>query len=149
MPIVKHSFMIRHPLEIPRTLHEAFHIARSGRPGPVVVDIPQDLSRADIPYEPVDDVHLPGYQPTTDGNQKQIRLAAKALANARRPVIYAGGGTLNASRRADRAGHGGPVPRDLHGHGPGRVPGSACRSGSGCWACTGPAPPTTRWTRPT
>jgi acetolactate synthase-1/2/3 large subunit len=97
MPIVKHSFMIRHPLEIPRTLHEAFHIARSGRPGPVVVDIPQDLSRADIPYEPVADVHLPGYQPTTDGNQKQIRLAAKALANARRPVIYAGGGTLNAS----------------------------------------------------
>ncbi|HEX3832054.1 MAG TPA: biosynthetic-type acetolactate synthase large subunit [Solirubrobacteraceae bacterium] len=97
MPIVKHSFMIRHPLEIPRTLHEAFHIARSGRPGPVVVDIPQDLSRADIPYEPVDDIHLPGYQPTTDGNQKQIRLAAKALANARRPVIYAGGGVVSAN----------------------------------------------------
>jgi acetolactate synthase-1/2/3 large subunit len=97
MPIVKHSFMIQHPLEIPRTLHEAFHIARSGRPGPVVVDIPQDLSRADIPYEPVDDIHLPGYQPTTDGNQKQIRLAAKALANARRPVIYAGGGVVSAN----------------------------------------------------
>ena len=97
MPIVKHSFMIQHPLEIPRTLHEAFHIARSGRPGPVVVDIPQDLSRADIPYEPVDDVHLPGYQPTTEGNQKQIRLAAKALANSRRPVIYAGGGVVSAN----------------------------------------------------
>ncbi|MCA1694208.1 MAG: biosynthetic-type acetolactate synthase large subunit, partial [Actinobacteria bacterium] len=97
MPIVKHSFMIQHPLEIPRSIHEAFHIARSGRPGPVVVDIPQDLSRADIPYEPVTDVHLPGYQPTTDGNQKQIRLAAKALANARRPVIYAGGGVVNAN----------------------------------------------------
>jgi acetolactate synthase-1/2/3 large subunit len=97
MPIVKHSFMIRHPLEIPRTVHEAFHIARSGRPGPVVVDIPQDLSRADIPYEPVTDVHLPGYQPTTDGNQKQIRIAAKALANSRRPVIYAGGGTVHAA----------------------------------------------------
>jgi acetolactate synthase-1/2/3 large subunit len=63
----------------------------------VVVDIPQDLSRADIPYEPVTDVHLPGYQPTTDGNQKQIRLAAKALANSRRPVIYAGGGSVGAS----------------------------------------------------
>ncbi len=96
MPIVKHSFMIQHPLEIPRTLHEAFHIARTGRPGPVVVDIPQDLSRADIPYEPVADVHLPGYQPTVEGNQKQIRLAAKALANARRPVIYAGGGVVSA-----------------------------------------------------
>jgi acetolactate synthase I/II/III large subunit len=97
MPIVKHSFMIQHPLELPRSIHEAFHVARTGRPGPVVVDIPQDLSRADIPYEPVTDVHLPGYQPTTDGNQKQIRLAAKALANARRPVIYAGGGVVNAN----------------------------------------------------
>jgi acetolactate synthase-1/2/3 large subunit len=96
MPIVKHSFMIQHPMELPRTIHEAFHIARSGRPGPVVVDIPSDLSRADIPYEPVQDVHLPGYQPTTNGNQKQIRLAAKALANARRPVIYAGGGVVSA-----------------------------------------------------
>jgi len=67
----------------------------------VVVDIPQDLSRADIPYEPVTDVHLPGYQPTTDGNQKQIRLAAKALANARRPVIYAGGGVINANAAAE------------------------------------------------
>src|SRR5438067_5228142 len=101
LPIVKHSFMIQHPLEIPRSLHEAFHVARTGRPGPVVVDIPQDLSRADIPYEPVDDVHLPGYQPTTDGNQKQIRLAAKALANARRPVIYAGGGVVGANAAAE------------------------------------------------
>ena len=96
MPAVKHSFMIQHPLEIPRALHEAFHVARTGRPGPVVVDIPTDLSRADIPYEPVTDVHLPGYQPTIEGNTKQIRQAAKALAAARRPVIYAGGGVINA-----------------------------------------------------
>ncbi len=97
MPIVKHSFMIQDPLEIPRAIHEAFHIARSGRPGPVLVDIPQDLSRADIPYEPVADVRLPGYQPTLEGNQKQIRQAAKALAAAQRPVIYAGGGVVNAN----------------------------------------------------
>jgi acetolactate synthase I/II/III large subunit len=95
MPIVKHSIMIQDPREIPRAIHEAFHIARSGRPGPVLVDVPQDLSRADIPYEPVDSVSLPGYQPTTEGNAKQIRLAAKALANSRRPVIYAGGGVVN------------------------------------------------------
>src|ERR1700742_3966029 len=101
MPVVKHSFMIQHPLELPRTIHEAFHLARTGRPGPVVVDIPQDLSRADIPYEPVDDVHLPGYQPTTDGNQKQIKLASKALANSRRPVIYAGGGVISANASAE------------------------------------------------
>jgi acetolactate synthase-1/2/3 large subunit len=96
MPIVKHSFMIQHPLEIPRAIHEAFYVARTGRPGPVVVDIPVDLSRAEIPYEPVNDVHLPGYQPTTEGNAKQIRQAAKAMAAARRPVIYAGGGVVNA-----------------------------------------------------
>jgi acetolactate synthase I/II/III large subunit len=97
MPIVKHSFMIQDPLEIPRAIHEAFYVARSGRPGPVLVDIPQDLSRAEIPYEPVADVRLPGYQPTLEGNQKQIRQAAKALAAARRPVIYAGGGVVNAN----------------------------------------------------
>jgi acetolactate synthase-1/2/3 large subunit len=97
MPIVKHSLMIQDPREIPAAIHEAFHVARTGRPGPVLVDIPQDLSRADINYEPVDSVNLPGYQPTTEGNAKQIRLAAKALANARRPVIYAGGGVINAN----------------------------------------------------
>jgi acetolactate synthase I/II/III large subunit len=97
MPIVKHSLMIQDPREIPAAIHEAFHVARTGRPGPVLVDIPQDLSRADIVYEPVDSVRLPGYQPTTEGNAKQIRLAAKALANARRPVIYAGGGVINAN----------------------------------------------------
>jgi acetolactate synthase I/II/III large subunit len=96
MPIVKHSFMLRHPLELPRMIHEAFHVARSGRPGPVVVDIPQDLSRADIDYQPVTDVHLPGYQPTIEGNTKQVRQAAKALAAAHRPVIYAGGGVISA-----------------------------------------------------
>src|SRR3954466_8507070 len=99
MPIVKHSIMIQDPREIPQAIHEAFHIARSGRPGPVLVDVPQDLSRADIPYEPIDldRIQLPGYQPTTEGNAKQVRLAAKALANARRPVIYAGGGVVNAN----------------------------------------------------
>src|ERR671917_194913 len=96
MPIVKHSIMIQDPREIPKAIHEAFHVARTGRPGPVLVDVPQDLSRGDIPYEPVTSVHLPGYQPTTEGNLKQIRLAAKALANSRRPVIYGGGGVVNA-----------------------------------------------------
>ena len=152
MPIVKHSFMIQHPLEIPRAIHEAFHIARSGRPGPVLVDIPQDLSRGDIEYVPATgDVHLPGYQPTTEGNQKQIRLAAKAMANARRPVIYAGGGVVNAnatpswssSATADNF----PVTCTLMGLG--RVPRRRTSSGWGCSACTARAPPTTRWTRPT
>src|SRR6201984_1069459 len=97
MPVVKHSFMIQDPHDIPRAIHEAFYVARSGRPGPVLVDIPQDLSRAEIDYEPVTDVRLPGYQPRVEGNQKQIRQAAKALAAAQRPVVYAGGGVVNSN----------------------------------------------------
>jgi len=96
MPAVKHSFLITDPRELPRVIHEAFHVARTGRPGPVVIDLPMDLSKADIPYEPVTDVHLPGYQPRTTGNAKQIKQAARALASARRPVIYAGGGIVAA-----------------------------------------------------
>ncbi|HTA33894.1 MAG TPA: thiamine pyrophosphate-binding protein, partial [Solirubrobacteraceae bacterium] len=101
MPVVKHSVMIQDPQELPRAIHEAFHIARSGRPGPVLVDIPMDLSRAEIDYEPVTDLRLPGYQPKIEGNQKQIRQAAKALAAAQRPVIYAGGGVVNANASAE------------------------------------------------
>ena len=94
MPGVKHSFMVTDAQEIPRTIHEAFYIARSGRPGPVVVDIPVDVSRAEIDYVPVTEVSLPGYQPNIEGNAKQIRQAAKALAAAKRPVLYVGGGVV-------------------------------------------------------
>jgi acetolactate synthase I/II/III large subunit len=98
MPVVKHSMLVTDPRHIPEYIHAAFHIASTGRPGPVLVDIPQDLSRADIEYEPAEDSpNLPGYSPTTEGNIKQIRIAAKALANAQRPVIYAGGGVINAN----------------------------------------------------
>src|ERR687896_1030631 len=98
LPVVKHSFMVQDPRHIPEYIHRAFHIASTGRPGPVLVDVPQDLSRADIEYEPSTGTpNLPGYQPTTEGNIKQIRLAAKALANSQRPVIYAGGGVVNAN----------------------------------------------------
>ena len=94
MPGVKHSFMVTDAQEIPRTIHEAFYIARSGRPGPVVVDIPVDVSRAEIDYVPITEVSLPGYQPNVEGNAKQIRQAAKALAAAKRPVLYVGGGVV-------------------------------------------------------
>jgi acetolactate synthase-1/2/3 large subunit len=94
MPGVKHSFMVTNAQDIPRTIHEAFYIARSGRPGPVVVDIPVDVSRAEIDYEPVTEVSLPGYQPIVEGNAKQIRQAAKALAASKRPVLYVGGGVV-------------------------------------------------------
>jgi len=98
LPIVKHSMMVTDPRHIPEYIHNAFHIASTGRPGPVLVDVPQDLSRADIEYEPsTERVELAGYKPSTEGNIKQVKIAAKALANATRPVIYAGGGVINAN----------------------------------------------------
>src|ERR687891_907563 len=98
MPVVKHSLMVQDPRKIPEYVHAAFHIASTGRPGPVLVDVPQDLSRADIEYEPITETpNLPGYKPSTEGNIKQIRLAAKALANSQRPVVYGGGGIINAN----------------------------------------------------
>ena len=121
MPGVKHSFMVTNAQDIPRTIHEAFYIARSGRPGPVVVDIPVDVSRAEIDYEPVTEVSLPGYQPNVEGNAKQIRQAAKALAAAKRPVLYVGGGVVlgNASEelRALAASDRFPVTSTLMGLG--------------------------------
>jgi acetolactate synthase I/II/III large subunit len=98
LPIVKHSFQVTDPRHIPEYVHEAFHVASTGRPGPVLIDVPQDLSRADIEYEPdTDPVELPGYKPSTEGNIKQIRIAAKAMANATKPVMYTGGGVVNAN----------------------------------------------------
>ncbi|HEY2055121.1 MAG TPA: biosynthetic-type acetolactate synthase large subunit [Solirubrobacterales bacterium] len=98
LPFVKHSFQVTDARQIPEYVHEAFHVASTGRPGPVLLDVPSDLFRADIEYQPgTEPVELPGYKPSTEGNIKQIRIAAKALANARRPVFYTGGGVINAN----------------------------------------------------
>jgi acetolactate synthase-1/2/3 large subunit len=98
LPFVKHSFQATDPRHIPEYVHEAFHVASTGRPGPVLLDIPQDLSRADIDYAPRSEpVELAGYKPPHGGNIKQIRIAAKAIANARKPILYTGGGVVNAN----------------------------------------------------
>ena len=98
LPVVKHSLLVTDPRQIPDYIHKAFHIASTGRPGPVLVDVPQDLIRADIDYQPATgSPELPGYKPSLEGNIKQIRIAAKALANSKRPVIYGGGGIINAN----------------------------------------------------
>jgi len=98
LPFVKHSFAVTDPRQIPEYVHEAFHVASTGRPGPVLLDIPQDLSRADIEYVPrTEPVELAGYKPPSAGNIKQIRIAAKAMANARKPILYTGGGVVNAN----------------------------------------------------
>ncbi len=97
LPFVKHSFQVTDPRQIPEYVHEAFHVAATGRPGPVLLDIPQDLSRAEIDYAPrTEPVELAGYKPMGKGNIKQVRIAAKAIANARRPILYTGGGVVNA-----------------------------------------------------
>src|ERR1700729_1766463 len=98
LPFVKHSFQVTDARQIPEYVNEAFHVAATGRPGPVLIDVPSDLFRADIEYEArTEPVELPGYKPSTEGNIKQIRIAAKALANARRPILYTGGGVVLAN----------------------------------------------------
>ncbi len=98
LPFVKHSFQVTDARQIPEYVHEAFHVASTGRPGPVLLDVPSDLFSADIDYSPrTEPVELPGYKPSTEGNIKQIRIAAKALANARRPIFYTGGGVISAN----------------------------------------------------
>ncbi len=91
-PITKHNYLIRDASEIPQTIKEAFHIASTGRPGPVLVDIPKDVQTTTVRFEYPKKVHLPGYQPTYDGHPGQIKRAAKAISEAHRPVIYVGGG---------------------------------------------------------
>ncbi|MBU2601498.1 MAG: biosynthetic-type acetolactate synthase large subunit [Actinobacteria bacterium] len=98
LPIVKHSYLVKNAADLPSVLHEAFYIARTGRPGPVVVDIPVDLTIADVEYDPdgAQKIDLPGYRPTVKGHPKQIKAAAQAIAEAERPVIFAGGGVISA-----------------------------------------------------
>jgi len=96
MPVTKHNFLILDAQEIPKTIAEAFHIARTGRPGPVLVDIPKDILQTDMAWWYPEEVELPGYRPTTKGNPKQIREAAKLILSAQKPVIYAGGGIIRS-----------------------------------------------------
>ncbi|MHB1412629.1 MAG: biosynthetic-type acetolactate synthase large subunit [Thermoleophilia bacterium] len=95
-PVVKHSYLIKDTKDIPRVFKEAFYIASTGRPGPVLIDIPSDMQLADIDYKPAGRINLPGYKPTLKGNRKQIKAAAKAIAAAAKPVFYAGGGVITA-----------------------------------------------------
>ncbi|CAI7980445.1 acetohydroxy-acid synthase (large subunit) [Frankia sp. Hr75.2] len=105
LPITKHNFLVQSADDIPRTIAEAFHIASTGRPGPVLVDLPKDILQAVtsvLPHEvwpPTLD--LPGYRPVTRPHAKQVREAAKMISAARRPVLYVGGGVLKARAAAE------------------------------------------------
>ncbi|MDA2814805.1 acetolactate synthase large subunit [Nocardiopsis sp. RSe5-2] len=96
MPITKHNFLVKDPAEIPRTIAEAFHIASTGRPGPVLVDIAKDALQAEAEFAWPQRLDMPGYRPVTKPHGKQVREAARLIAEARRPVLYVGGGVLRA-----------------------------------------------------
>jgi acetolactate synthase-1/2/3 large subunit len=101
MPITKHNFLVTDPDDIARTIAEAFHIAASGRPGPVLVDISKDALQAQTVFHWPPTMHLPGYRPVTRPHSKQILEAAKLIAEAKRPVLYVGGGVHRAGASAE------------------------------------------------
>jgi acetolactate synthase-1/2/3 large subunit len=96
MPITKHNFLVTDPADIPRTVAEAFHIASTGRPGPVLVDVAKSALQATTEFAWPTELTLPGYRPVTKPHGKQVREAARLILESRRPVLYVGGGTVRA-----------------------------------------------------
>jgi acetolactate synthase-1/2/3 large subunit len=94
IPITKHNYLVKNVAELPEVIAEAFHIATTGRPGPVLIDVPADVSKMELTYKWPASVNLPGYKPTYRGHAKQIKQAADLIGTARRPLLYAGGGVL-------------------------------------------------------
>ncbi|MCX6391927.1 MAG: biosynthetic-type acetolactate synthase large subunit [Actinobacteria bacterium] len=101
MPIVKHSFLVQKAEDIPKAIHEAFHIASTGRPGPVLVDIPKDLQLTEIDFAYVDTIDLVGYSPEFPRELEGIEAAADLIAHSRKPVLYVGGGVINGEASDD------------------------------------------------
>lgn len=126
MAVVKHSYLLQSAEDIPRTFREAFHIAKTGRPGPVLIDVPSDILSPEITFEYHDSVTIPSYRPTYVGNGKQVRAAARLISEARRPVLYVGGGAVisGASEQATRLARTMRMPVVLTLMGKGAVPSS-------------------------
>ncbi|AYA27016.1 acetolactate synthase large subunit [Rhodococcus rhodochrous] len=101
MPITKHNFLVTDGADIPRILAEAFYLAASGRPGAVLVDIPKDILQAQTTFSWPPEMHLPGYRPVTKPHGKQVREAARLIADAKNPVLYVGGGVIKAEASAE------------------------------------------------
>lgn len=96
MPITKHNYLVQDVKDLPRIIKEAFHIASTGRPGPVLIDIPKDITTDEIDFVYPDTVELRGYKPTFKGNAQQVKRAASVIKGSKRPVIYAGGGVIGS-----------------------------------------------------
>ncbi len=101
LPITKHNYLVKDAADIPRTIAEAFHIASTGRPGPVLVDVPKDVLQATAPYEWPSTLDLPGYKVASKPHSGQVNAAASLMASAKRPVLYVGGGVLKARAAAE------------------------------------------------
>ena len=103
LPIVKHSYVVRNPKDMARIVAEAFYIASTGRPGPVLIDVPKDVSLQEIDYVAVEPgaVKLPGYRPTVKGNPRKIAQALQLISDSRRPLLYVGGGAIAAGAHAE------------------------------------------------
>ena len=112
IPIVKHSWLVQDAQEIPTIMKAAFHVARTGRCGPVLVDVPRDIQEAEVDFRYPDEVDLPGWKPPKRGHAKQIKDAAAAIAAAEKPILYVGGGTLNGDACSELLGlaHVGRLP---------------------------------------
>ena len=100
-PFIKHSYLVKNPKDFPRIVKEAFYIARTGRPGPVLIDIPMDLQSAQIDYNYPKEVKIRGYKPTVEGHIGQIKKAIKLLGQSERPLICAGGGVILAHAKEE------------------------------------------------
>jgi acetolactate synthase I/II/III large subunit len=96
-PCTKHNYLVKKLEDLPQVIHEAFYIAASGRPGPVLVDVTKDVFQGQGRYQPVSSIHLPGYKVYTEGHTGQIRRAAQMIQEAERPLVYAGGGIIAAN----------------------------------------------------
>jgi acetolactate synthase-1/2/3 large subunit len=103
MPIVKHSWLVQDPAELVPAMKAAFHVARTGRQGPVLVDVAKDVQEAELDFEWPDEVDLPGWRPPRRVHPRQVREAALAILEAERPIVYAGGGVLNGDACAELA----------------------------------------------
>jgi len=101
LPIVKHSYLVTKVDDIPRVFMEAFHLASTGRPGPVLIDIPKDIANTEFTFRWPKRLDLPGYRPTGKGHPLQIQEAALAIARSKKPVLYVGGGVINAGAEAE------------------------------------------------
>ncbi len=97
----KHNYLVKNLADLPQVVHEAFYIAGTGRPGPVLIDVPKDVFQDQARYTPVSAIHLPGYKVYTEGHTGQIRRAAQMIWEAQRPIIYAGGGIVSSGASAE------------------------------------------------